>query len=566
MIGRRRLAPLPGLLCVLLLLAARPAPAAARDIVIEDFDAELVVLRSGALAVEERLVLRFEGAWEGVYRELVLSGSTDQGARFRLRPRVLSVTDEGGAPLRWETSRQNGRLQVKVWVPGARDARRVVKLRYRVEGALLFSEEEDRLYWQVTGDDWPFRIERASARVHLPEGAAGVATLAFTGGQRGDVARPGEVVELASGRPLAPGEGFTVDVRWDPGLVARPTAADRARLWLPVAWAFLVPLLVAGLMGRQWHRRGRDPRSGSVAVWYEPPDGLRPGHVGALADTQATMREVTAMLVDLSIRGFITIEEESKGGLAGVLGGEEHVFYRKQPGAEAEAQLGDAERQLLDALFEHGRRDRVRVSELKDSFHEAYPDIHEALWREVVERGYFDESPERVRTRYMLLALLGVVVSGASGFLADMSAGTLPALTVIAAILAGIPAAIFAHLMPARTTAGGRTLSRVLGFKEFLSRVESERFKRMIKTPADFEKYLPYAMALGVDKEWTEVFGQIYQDPAQHSHWYAGSGPFRPIDFHTSFASGAMPSSSGGGGGFGGGGGGGVGGGGGGGF
>jgi uncharacterized membrane protein len=115
----------------------------------------------------------------------------------------------------------------------------------------------------------------------------------------------------------------------------------------------------------------------------------------------------------------------------------------------------------------------------------------------------------------------------------------------------------------------------VLGFEEFLSRVEADRYDRMIKTPEMFEKYLPFAMALGVEKSWVRAFENIYREPPQ---WYRGpSGHrFHPRTFvndlgHMSSRAGAVmasaPRSSGGsgfggggssGGGFGGGGGGGF--------
>jgi uncharacterized membrane protein len=73
--------------------------------------------------------------------------------------------------------------------------------------------------------------------------------------------------------------------------------------------------------------------------------------------------------------------------------------------------------------------------------------------------------------------------------------------------------------MPARTVAGARTLEKVLGFAEFLERVDKERFETVVKTPEMFERYLPYAMAFGVEKKWAAAFRDIYVEPPS---WYAG--------------------------------------------
>jgi uncharacterized membrane protein len=100
-----------------------------------------------------------------------------------------------------------------------------------------------------------------------------------------------------------------------------------------------------------------------------------------------------------------------------------------------------------------------------------------------------------------------------------------------------------------------------------MNRVDADRLKKM--PPDTFEKFLPYAMALGVEHHWAQAFAGIVKDPPS---WYAGSGPytgFNPIffsasmhsmatDMHQVFVSAPRASSTGsgwgGGGGFGGGG------------
>jgi len=110
----------------------------------------------------------------------------------------------------------------------------------------------------------------------------------------------------------------------------------------------------------------------------------------------------------------------------------------------------------------------------------------------------------------------------------------------------------------------------VLGFQEFMNRVDADRLKTM--PPNTFEKFLPYAMALGVEHHWAQAFAGIIKDPPT---WYAGpvgygyGMAFNPIlfsssmhgmatDMHQVFVSAPRASSGGsgfGGGGFGGGGG-----------
>jgi uncharacterized membrane protein len=76
-------------------------------------------------------------------------------------------------------------------------------------------------------------------------------------------------------------------------------------------------------------------------------------------------------------------------------------------------------------------------------------------------------------------------------------------------------------------------LAKVKGFEEFLLRAEKDRLERM-KDQNLFEKYLPYAIALGVSDRWAEAFEGIYQE---NPGWYAsheGIRTFHPVSFHQS--------------------------------
>ena len=93
---------------------------------------------------------------------------------------------------------------------------------------------------------------------------------------------------------------------------------------------------------------------------------------------------------------------------------------------------------------------------------------------------------------------------------------------------------IFAQIMPARTTAGARAREATLGFKEFLGRVEEERYKKMITSPEMFERFLPYAMAFGVADKWAKAFEDMYREPPQ---WYVGgTGRFSASSFSHSIS------------------------------
>jgi uncharacterized membrane protein len=107
-----------------------------------------------------------------------------------------------------------------------------------------------------------------------------------------------------------------------------------------------------------------------------------------------------------------------------------------------------------------------------------------------------------------------------------------PGLLVAAALIAFIIVFLFARIMPAKSLKGVHTKVEVLGFQEFVNRVDADRLKRM--PPDTFEKFLPFAMALGIENRWAKSFEGIMQNQPT---WYVGPTPyvgFNPIFFASS--------------------------------
>jgi uncharacterized membrane protein len=102
--------------------------------------------------------------------------------------------------------------------------------------------------------------------------------------------------------------------------------------------------------------------------------------------------------------------------------------------------------------------------------------------------------------------------------------------TIAMALLTLCVFAAVAAIMPARTVAGARARSAIRGFKDFLSRVDAHRLDSLPLTPALFERYLPYAIALGVEQRWARSFEGICTASPQ---WYADSVQIDSFDMST---------------------------------
>ncbi len=418
-------------------------------------------------------------------------------------------------------------------MPGAQNTSRTVDFRYTVKNPLRFFDGEgegfsggyDELYWNATGDESEISIDQASVTVHLPAALTGVQARAYTGSY-GSTASDATITEIQDGfyvqslRGFAPREGLTVDLAWNPGVIRRPTIVDRTASTFRANWVLLLPILSFFLMWKHWKAKGKDPDRRAVAPQYKPPEGMTPAEIGTLVDNRPDMKDITASIVDLAVRGYIRIERREDKGLFGLTSSEEYTFHRVKKSESRD--LPGFEKKLLGELFRRGTGDRVKTEDLESDFYSEIKDLKERIFTQLIEAGYYKKRPDHVVARYMLL---GIVTLGLGIFFALAFADALgvpPSLLSIGIVGAALPILILGPLMSRRTKAGTRQLEHILGFQEFLSRVEADHFKRMIDSPQMFERYLPHAMALGVESRWARAFEDIYTEPPS---WYVGDGP-----------------------------------------
>ena len=574
----RRLFQLVSLLALLAIALA--APASARQLKIQKFSAEIFVQPDSSLDVTETIEVNFIGVWHGMYRTIPVEYVTPQGFNYSLFVKFGGATDAAGQPLKVESSRERHYLKWKIYVDDATDSVRTIQLHYKVRNGLKFFEDHDELYWNVTGDEWDVPVGNASAQILLPPGVTGVRTNEFTGSygsraQNAEVTSSENTVDVSMLRPLSFHEGLTVVVGWDKGFVKEPGTTDQISQFLASNWPIFLPIPVFLIMFWLRATRGTDPRVGPVAVQYAPPEGMSPAEAGTLVDESAAMRDITATIVDLAVRGYIVIEEKESSQMMGLLHNKDYVFHLKK-GAKEWAGLKSHELVLLSGIFFNGALADVELSSLQNEFYKNLPGIKTSIFDELMEHGYFQHRPDYVRSAFVGGGIALGVLFFFLGNAMSQKMGMAPAPFFVAAILSAGIIIGFGWFMPARTVDGAKALAGVLGFEDFLSHVEAGRMDRLSQTPETFEKFLPYAMALGVEKKWVGAFQNIYSQPPS---WYQGgysNGAFYPVMFISSLdnmttrASSVMASAprSSGGSGFGGGGfsGGGMGGGGGGGF
>src|SRR5438067_1893129 len=533
------------LLFLLLLpaLASSQDSTAPRSYKISDFTADIEVQEDGSAEVLERITFVFFGEYHGIRRFIPVDYPGPDLTNYKLMLKVLNVTDENGKKLDYDVSTKDHYRVIKVMLPGAVDTDKKVFITYNVRNAVKFFDDHDEFYWNVTGNGWSVPIDSATALVRLPAAATGQLRAHSYIGRYGsnDKATPeiqGSNVSVSTPNVLSAHEGLTVDV-YDPrGILKQPSDLTRAWWFIAGNPIIFLPLLSFAVMFAIWSRWGKDPDPGmAVAPMYNPPRNMTPAEVGTLIDDTVNPRDITAILVDLAVRGYLKITEVEQAHLL-MFKKKDYLFESLKEPAEWN-QLAPFERTLLENLFAFGGK-QVHLSDLRNRFYTAIPAIKGGVISALKSKGMYTVDPDSAGFYW----ILGAVAIGVPVYilykLFHVDFFNSDWLTFVAIGVSALIVFFFSRLMTAKSQLGARTVVQIKGFQEFMNRVDSDRLKRM--PPDTFEKYLPFAMALGVEHRWAKAFAGIVQNPPT---WYVSpaGGMFNSYAFvhsmndMTSFAS-----------------------------
>jgi uncharacterized membrane protein len=526
------------LFLILLFALAASASAQPHNWRVSDFNDTISIAPDGKTLVSEKITLTFVGQWHGIHRTIPVEYPGPQGTNYTLFLDVMSVTDENGNKLKYDSTKSGNYRDLKIYIPGAVDTTRVVNIDYSVRNAVRFFDNYDEFYWNVTGNDWPVPIDHASAFVTLPENAAdGLRAQAFTGAYgskqseaTAEVKGADVVSETTSALPMR--GGLTIDVYIPQGILKPPSALTKFFWFLGGNPILCLPLFTCAVMFALWYSVGRDPDPGvSVAPQYEPPKGMCPAEAGTLLDDAIHPRDITSTIVDLAVRGYIKIEEKVDTFL--VFHHKDYLFHLLKPREQWSTDLTPHERVMLENIFVSGNE--TRLSDLKNRFYAVIPIVRQDIMSALKSKGIYALDPESANGYSIAAGIAIAILVVAVQVMGWMNLFYSIPLVMGSVLVSAVIWWLFARQMTAKTVAGARTRIAVLGFQEFMNRVDADRIKRM--PPDTFEKFLPYAMALGVEHHWAQAFDGIIKDPPS---WYVspnGYVGFSPLFFSSSMHS-----------------------------
>lgn len=502
------------------LMACVATPAAwARSITVSRWVDTIHVDADGSARVTEQITYVFTGAYHGIYRDIPIEYPGPKGSNYSLFIKVERITDALGSPLEFEKKTSNGFLKLKVTVPGAADATKMVNIEYSVANAVKFFDDHEEFYWNITGNDSPLPIGYAAATVYFPENTTGLLKAQAFSGVYGSTLQARATAEGATAScetsgPLPMHGGLTIDVYIPKGLLHEPGGLTKAVRFVRSNPILSLPLWAFAVMFGLWWFKGRDPDPGrSVAPMYEPPKQMGPAEVGSLVDDTVNPRDITAVLVDLAVRGYIKIVEAAHKGL--LFTSKDYELHLLKDRSQWN-DLTDYERAMLDRIFSMSST-MTRVSELRNHFYTVLPLMKSEIMGALKSKGMYTVDPDSAAGLWVL-GVLGVALPYVAAQVlkwADFTSSM--GVTIVCGIIAAIIIFVIGRQLSATSLLGARTRVEILGFQEFMNRVDADRLKRM--PPDTFEKYLPYAMALGVEHRWAKAFEGIIQNPPT---WYQG--------------------------------------------
>ncbi len=539
--------------CIFILFALTTSLAFAQDrsVVVQRRDAEMTINTDGSVAVVETWGVDFQGGpFRFAFRtipfnkisSLVFEGVSENGENY--------LRADSETPNTFNLKAGTGERTITWYFSPTTNSTRTFQLRYHLYDPLRIYDGGDQFWYKFIEADRGYTINAARVILHLPSNFETRDLLATTytderetGGAR---ILDGQTIEFTGGA-FPPNTEWEIRAQFPHGVVTQSVqtwqaqederlAREEAEAAAAEQFSFYalfttVLLLIGGGLALllMWYVRGRDQAVALPAEFLnappaDPPSSgnvLTPALAGALLDEEANVRDVLATLIDWAQRGIIKIRALPQG--AKTSDPNDDYVYEKI-GTDAPPLHYLYERELMQRLWQ-GETSRS-MGHIRQKFTGSLNEMFDGLYNELVQLGYFQSRPDRVRAQFYRFGWLLLVLLCPAAFLfqifvgiaisSDVSfswAGLAPWVVLI--IIAGVTM-ILARYMPRKTAKGAQAAARWNAFRRYLEHIE--KYTNVADAKEQFEKYLPYAVAFGLDKTWVEKFAAV-NTPAPT--WYS---------------------------------------------
>jgi uncharacterized membrane protein YgcG len=542
------------------------------------YDSQIKISEDGSMLVTETIKVHAEGnkIKRGIYRDFPTDYKDKYGNNIRILFEISEVLRDGHIEP-YHTERQSNGIRVYFGSSSyyLSPGEYTYSITYKTDRQIGYFDDHDELYWNVTGNGWDFDIEKASAKILLPEGVNrnDIALVAFTGYEgsirkdyRAEILNDGTIAFVTT-KKLISNEGLTIVVEWPKGFVFEPDLEDKMLYFIADNKSAIFVLVGAIILLLyyfiEWIRVGKDPVRGTIIPLFEPPADLSPAAIRYINKMGFDNKVFTAAIINLCVKGRLKLEEDDSG----------YNLINKETGKYG---VLSKEEEKLISVFKFESGNGKSVLEFKQKNHAAIRGAINSVklsLQNLFEKQYFLTNKKFFVIGLLLSALFlligaiqaneelifiliwnigwscGVIAllftafkswrtvfagkgkGAALGSAIFLTLFSLPfiagqifglfilsqtgsILLIIASIIIILINIIFYHQLKAPTKLGRKLMDKIDGFKMYLTTGEQDRLnniKEPDKTPELFEKFLPYAIALDVENEWGEKFAAILE-------------------------------------------------------
>lgn len=293
-----------------------------------------------------------------------------------------------------------------------------------------------------------------------------------------------------------------------PGLTIAVTVASAILYFLiPSFWFLFSPLvLIAALFLLAKKRSSVKNFNDTVIPIYEIPDKLSPVEAGILIDQKLHDRDISAQLIHYARKGILDIRLENG----------QYVLELNQ---DVESLQQDFDRMLLESIFRNKKS--VKFREVKENTMGnviKYNDFTINISKKLIEKGYYNKSFRMQKGDYNAYGLCVIVAAGIM-YLFSVYA-------TIGLFICGVVIILAGRRMPIKAKKGLLIQRKILGFKDYIDVAEKDRVKfhsDPAKNPENFQKFLPFAMAFGLEKKWAHKIRESNTKVESDIPWFNSS-------------------------------------------
>lgn len=552
-----------------------------------NFHANIDVDKKSGIAVTEEIKVHSLGdkIKRGIFRSLPLTRDLNNTVQ-KVNYHIISVK-KNGIDEDYHEEYEDGFLKIYfgnkdvILSQGDYD----YELKYTTEKQIGFFEKYDEFYWNVNGNDWDFPVDKISAKVNLPDGAGILQNSCYTGvlgsnSQNCTVKVLSEHSIEWNAENLQSSEGLTIAVGFKKGIMIPPPLPTFLERFGILTAGIIVFLGLVFYYVSTWKKYGVDPEKPTVYPQFNVPDDLSPASLGFIHSETFKNKYLTASLVNLAVKGFVKIFEGEDDGLL--------VFFKSKVFTvkklkNADEKLPKEEVNLMNNLFVTGETIKFdgkynsKIEKAVQSFDQNLKFQHDKFLNEgnntkkiflpliimtvmyvlglILSFKIFPEFEKVIVggllyvfllvcfliTGYLfklypvlfkifliiptvILIVLGSLLLNHHEFTIDNNFN----ICYIFIVLGFTSLIIYQFLIRRPSEEKLRKKSLIEGFKMYMGAAENEQLKfhnPPTMTPEAFEKFLPFAIVLGVDEIWGQKFDDLLtrMSTEYQNNWYVGS-------------------------------------------